>query len=259
MKNSKIFILILIISAFHCYGQNKIKCAICTNGVAISKNYMTCQNCKDWADSYRNIKGCDVCKNNKTVVVRQKVKCTRCKGTGWIIEDPISFIYLSKDELEKQEILERLDATYKYRPAVNLLRSSNMKDSEYFGYSYDEKDTDGRHWEHDLTNYRIHVFDEAKFSDSNDNIWKLLYDVQQNPSLYQLHKEKLKDFLGYFSELRKTGIYEIKKVSYYDEYDFYLFIPNVIELDRIKNELYKLDKNPEYRPVFFDKYYEILK
>ncbi len=58
-------------------------CPNCNGKGTNSKFYnVVCYNCKDWAESYRNIKGCDVCKNNKTVKKYLTKACVWCDGYG---------------------------------------------------------------------------------------------------------------------------------------------------------------------------------
>ncbi|MEI6696057.1 MAG: hypothetical protein WCO13_08310 [Bacteroidota bacterium] len=74
------------------------KCRHCIIGVATIEKKYQCRNCADWADSYRNIKGCDVCKNKKFITKRENQKCSYCNGLG-IIRNT----YYSKENIESRK------------------------------------------------------------------------------------------------------------------------------------------------------------
>ncbi len=93
MKKTILIIILIITSAS--YSQNYIElsvdnrsCEICTcgqcNGTGTREIYrfIPCYNCKNWASSYRDIKGCDVCKNNKGKYGYVKENCNACDGKG---------------------------------------------------------------------------------------------------------------------------------------------------------------------------------
>lgn len=91
----KIILIIILIITNVSYSQNYKEysieyrsCEICScnkcSGTGILENYkyIPCNNCKDWASSYRNLKGCDVCKNNKGKYGYVKENCWACDGKG---------------------------------------------------------------------------------------------------------------------------------------------------------------------------------
>ena len=100
----KIFLILLLIITNNLYSQyiwNKqdsngyvllkrydLTCTYCTcnscngNGKILTNIWVACYNCKEWADSYRNARGCDICHNNKGKFKYEYIKCTACAGKG---------------------------------------------------------------------------------------------------------------------------------------------------------------------------------
>ena len=59
---------------------------VCNNcngkGKYLKDFWIPCYNCKDWASSYRNARGCDVCKNKKGKYESRLTQCEPCAGKG---------------------------------------------------------------------------------------------------------------------------------------------------------------------------------
>ena len=111
-------------------------------GKGTSSRYYTlvCENCKDWAESYRNIKGCDICKNNKTVKKFLTKPCIWCDGFGkqhniyWKKEN----VDLRNKEYNCSQLKEKI-WSYKYPTKLELANSLIGKRTENWVYeSLDE-------------------------------------------------------------------------------------------------------------------------
>jgi len=109
----KFFLLLIVINSI-AYGQYKevydeniksefFKCTgtmfnNCNNGYYIDNVKYNCPNCKNWANSYRNSRGCDVCKNNKYIIKKETIKCSACNGLG-----KIRNTYYTKEGYDKRK------------------------------------------------------------------------------------------------------------------------------------------------------------
>ena len=90
-------------------AQTYPKCKVCLGNKTIFKKSgvkQECNNCKDWADSYRNIVGCDFCKNKKYIFGAGYEYCNNCNGTGKGTEQR------NKEYAEASKILEEKEAHY---------------------------------------------------------------------------------------------------------------------------------------------------
>jgi hypothetical protein len=81
---------------FSCPSCNK-------SGYVTVEKKIKCNNCSDWADSYRNLRGCDVCKNKKYKIVTKSEECYYCNGQG-----VIKNTYYTQEGRDRRE-RERLD------------------------------------------------------------------------------------------------------------------------------------------------------
>jgi hypothetical protein len=88
-----VFSLLFIVISNKCYSQYievynpEIKseyfdCRHCESGYYLENVKVTCKNCIDWANSYREIRGCDICKNKKYTIKQKKQFCFSCNGKG---------------------------------------------------------------------------------------------------------------------------------------------------------------------------------
>jgi len=114
----KILLMIFVFYINASYSQNyksytirndKDSCEICTcswckgSGEMINTIWVSCYNCKDWASSYRDIKGCDVCKNNKGKYEKKKETCFKCNGYGKLKNN-----YYSRENIAAREEEDRI-------------------------------------------------------------------------------------------------------------------------------------------------------
>ena len=108
----KYFVIIASMLLFFTFAnaQTYPKCNVCNGNKTVYKKSgvkQVCKNCKDWADSYRNIVGCDFCKNKKFIFGPGYVKCNNCRGTGkgpeQLAKEDAEFDAWCKDYIKAQE------------------------------------------------------------------------------------------------------------------------------------------------------------
>ncbi len=66
-------------------AQNYPKCNVCNGKKTVFKTSgvrQECNNCKNWADSYKRKVPCDFCNDNRYVIGPGNIKCNKCRGTG---------------------------------------------------------------------------------------------------------------------------------------------------------------------------------
>jgi hypothetical protein len=66
-------------------AQNYPKCNVCSGKKTVFKTSgvrQECNNCKNWADSYKRKVPCDFCNDNRYVIGPGYAYCTKCNGTG---------------------------------------------------------------------------------------------------------------------------------------------------------------------------------
>jgi hypothetical protein len=64
-------------------GCTYCECLNCSGkGKHLKDFWVPCYNCKGWANSYRNARGCDVCKNKEGKYESRLTKCEICAGKG---------------------------------------------------------------------------------------------------------------------------------------------------------------------------------
>jgi hypothetical protein len=198
-----------------------IKCTFCQKGIATGAVYVSCKNCKDWADSYRNIKGCDVCKNNKYITIYKKGSCNQCGGTGI---DPKAKKILLEQKLYK---LLGVNPTFqsftcaKPYSGVKVEFSPEMLSMAAEKYSRSE-----------------FVASLIKSDQSDSNVYFLLACIMTGDRKYSVVKNKLLAMLDYYKH----------KASLYSGCS-----GDVEAIKAIKLELAKLDKNSSYKPKLLGK------
>jgi RecJ-like exonuclease len=87
----KYFILIATMLLFFTFSnaQNYPKCNVCYGNKTVFKKSgvkQECNNCKDWAASYKKKVPCDICKDTRYIFGSGYVYCNECQGTGKGIE-----------------------------------------------------------------------------------------------------------------------------------------------------------------------------
>jgi hypothetical protein len=108
----KYFVIIASMLLFFTFAkaQTYPKCNVCNGNKTVYKKSgvkQVCKNCKDWADSYRNIVGCDFCKNKKFIWGPGYEYCKKCNGTGKGAEQR------NKEYAEAKKKFEEKEAEYK--------------------------------------------------------------------------------------------------------------------------------------------------
>lgn len=111
MKNLLLSFILLLTNIIYCqykevdwnnYGikDEVIKCTAvsCINGIFSQMEKVKCSNCAEWADSYRESRGCDVCHNNKYISKRVTHTCYTCNGLG-----KVKNIHYTKENIAKRE------------------------------------------------------------------------------------------------------------------------------------------------------------
>ena len=210
-----ILLFCLMLTSLKSNSQSKVKCTDCKNGIITVIQTTRCKNCESWADSYRNIRGCDVCKNNKIINKRKHETCTTCKGTTWRL--PIKPVPLTRE----QEIYKKI-------------KELNLNPIRHVG-------TFRLNWEY--TNYDIFKY-KVKYDYSENNLWYLLGAIITNEYDYNREKAKVDALLDYFELM-----YKMARKSDGWPGDI-LYYPTPDEVIRIRYDLNQLSSNPNYKPNF---------
>lgn len=80
----KTFLLLITIFFINIIYSQNIECSKCLGrGKTNERDWITCSNCKDWSESYREKVPCNVCKDNRGHwTAYHEIVCTMCNGTG---------------------------------------------------------------------------------------------------------------------------------------------------------------------------------
>ena len=102
------------------------ECLNCSGKGKYYKDFwIPCYNCKDWADSYRNIRGCDVCKNKKGKYESRLTKCEICAGKGQFHNTYLQDNSIKKEDYSNCKVfkskIESVDNPTKLEVAEGLL------------------------------------------------------------------------------------------------------------------------------------------
>jgi hypothetical protein len=205
------------LSSISSFAQNKIKCTQCKNGVSYWTERLVCKNCKDWADSYRKIRGCDVCKNNQFIKLNKQSKCKVCKGTGWRLPDPVV------PPTKKQLIYQRLKD-------LGL-------EPQYHPYFYLNDET-----QLEIAKYRIKNGTES-------DIWPYLACIMTGDCSYSAVKSKIYALLDYYEFYYEDSPVKNSTREIYTSP--FRYEPSPKEIILIKKELNELNLDPNYQPRFF--------
>lgn len=211
----------MLLSCQLIYAQRKEKCRWCKNGIETYTEYISCKNCETWADSYRNIKGCHVCKNNKVIRKIKQRKCIFCKGANWIvarIPAPIS---------KEQQI-------------YNKIRELKLSPTYHIGYfRLDQGEESYAH----VMKYRL------RYDNTENNLWFWLEKIQENHIEYINVKDKVDTLLDYFGLM-------YDKSSKSDGWPgCSTFYPSPDEVSQIRSKLNLQASDQNYNPDFGIKYW----
>jgi hypothetical protein len=109
---NKAFILIATIMLFFTFAnaQTYPKCNVCNGNKTIYKKSgvkQECNNCKDWADSYKRKVPCYICKDKRYIYGAGYEYCKKCNGSGKGTEQR------NKEYAEAVKFFEEKEAAYK--------------------------------------------------------------------------------------------------------------------------------------------------
>ncbi len=218
----KIILIIILIITNDSYSQNYIElsvdyrnCEICScgacNGTGIREIYrfIPCYNCKNWASAYRDIKGCDVCKNNKGKYGYVKENCNACDGKGkW------RNTYYSKENIERRK---KKDEEYRI---LAIRKKEEEKEAIRQEAIYQKQREANKIWEQ-RTQDSLEVVRVAKEKSNyvrNINIWCLIAEnvkVKETNSYLEFETEILKyEILKEFFSSKKLEIISMDDLNY---------------------------------------------
>lgn len=213
-----LIVFCFLLSSISSFAQNKIKCTQCKNGVSYWTERLVCKNCKDWADSYRKIRGCDVCKNNQFIKLNRQSKCKVCKGTGWRLPVPVA--PPTKEQLIYQR-LKDLDLELVFHPAFYLDDETQLE----------------------IAKYRIKKGTES-------DIWPYLACIMTRDCSYSAElKLKIYALLDYYEFYYEVSPINSSRREIYTSP--FRYNPSPGEIILIKKELNELNLDPNYKPRFF--------
>jgi hypothetical protein len=217
MNHFKIILLFfyLMLSSIVISAQKKIKCNQCKNGVYYWTATLDCKNCKDWADSYRKIKGCDVCKNNQYIKSNKQGKCMICKGTGWV--SPVTIVPTREELIFKR------------------IKDFGIEPHYQIGY-----------FELHFVYTQLDIIKKRMKYYMADNLWNILARIMTRDISYRDYgKDKINALVDYYEWKYEQSE---KTVDWPGRFEFY---PSPGEVALIRAELAKLDADPDYNPYFF--------
>ena len=200
-------------------GQGANTCTRCKNGITTNSTTKKCKNCIEWEDSYRNIKGCDVCKNRTWITTYTKGKCNYCNGSTI---DP----YV-REKIMEEKIQDKINKVLGNTPTFwSLSCAKPYKGIDGMGLLSMEVLSLGtdKLLELDL------IVSLIKSDQSENNVYFLLACIMTGDRKYSVVKSKL-DVLLEFYQFNSSDC------------------PGDTEaIKTIKLELAKLIKNPNYKP-----------
>lgn len=198
-------------------GQGANTCTRCKNGITTNSTTKKCKNCIEWEDSYRNIKGCDVCKNRTWITTYTKGKCNYCNGSTI---DP----YV-REKIMEEKIQDKINKVLGNTPTFRSLTCAKP----YSGVKVElSPEMIGMDTEKYSRSYVVASL--IKSDQSENNIYFLLACIMTGDRKYSVVKSKL-DVLLEFYQFNSSDC------------------PGDTEaIKTIKLELAKLIKNPNYKP-----------
>lgn len=202
-------------------GNYRIECRFCQKGIATGIDYLPCENCKDWTDSYRNVKGCNVCKNNKYIKSYYKGKCNRCGGTG--VNPKAKKVVLE----EKLYNLLGIDPTFQSFTCAKPYLDVKVEDPLIATIGMDDEKIKRLNF----------VVSLIKSDQSDSNIYFLLACIMTGDRKFSVVKTKLYAMLEYYNH----------KANLEPE-----CIGDIVAIKKIKLELAKLEKYPGHKPKLLD-------
>ena len=190
----KIIITLLIsICFFNTIQSQKINCYDCNGkGEIAVRDWITCENCKTWAKSYRDKVPCSVCKDNRGHYNSYYYKiCKTCNGSGHNYNAEKEAKYKNSEEAKLAE-LESKKRVDEYRKKVQ--EENDSKEYEYLDWA----------WQYDWP-----------LPPSNDLIQKTLIAKHKIPGIEIWNFDSMDEFKGfdrYYGKILGNGKLKLKVI-----------------------------------------------